>query len=291
MGKKTIAGGLARLMSEGKVPKSLAAKAILALDLPPLRLLKKPGFWHERLDSALVAAAENGKIFFVSRMHDRPEEIPITSIHATELLQRLILAGKIQCIGTSTPATLTKLQADGHWLAEYFEPIEVAPANEETTINVLHGIKEVYEAFHNVSYTADAIAHAVLCAIKYIKRGCLPGAAVDVLDEAGAAAQLRQGSLPAEVVEVQKRLGFIVQRMEASIANHEFEKARFYSDEERKERDNLRKLHEKYKRDDNPALNVHPEDIERAVSKLVGMPIEAIRSRTGNPEDSSPISD
>ena len=166
---------------------------------------------------------------------------------------------------------------DGHWLAEYFEPIEVAPASEETAIKVLHGIKIVYEKFHNVSYTDEAIAHAVLWASKYIKRPCLPGTAVDVIDQAGATAQLQQAALPQEVVEVQKRVHFIVQRMQASIANHEFEKVRFYSSEERKERDNLSELRKKYKLDENHALKVRREDVQRAVSKLTGTPIDAIR--------------
>jgi ATP-dependent Clp protease ATP-binding subunit ClpC len=204
-------------------------------------------------------------------MHDRPGGIsPVAPIHVTELLQRPIIAGKIQCIGTSTPANFAKLRADGHWLAEYFEPIEVAPADEETAIKVLQGIKGVYEIFHKASYTDDAIEHAVLCANKYVKNRSLPGTAVDVIDEAGAAAQLQQGSLPEEVVEVQKRIRFIVERMEGSIANHEFEKARFYSQEERKERDNLKQLREKYKLDNNPAFNVGREEIERAISKLIG---------------------
>ena len=292
VGKRTIVGGLARRIADGNVPQSLAEKAILALDLPLLRALEKDRSWQERLDRALLAAAEDGKVFFVNRMHDRPGGVsPIASIHVTELLQRPIIAGKIQCISTSSPATFTNLQADGHWLAQYFEPIEVAPANEETAIKVLHGIKGGYETFHNVSYTDEVIAHAVVCASKYIKRGCLPGTAVDVIDEAGAAAQLQQGSPPGEAVEVQKRIRFIVERMEASIANHEFEKARFYSDEERKERDHLKQLREKYRLDDHPALNIRREDIERAVSKLVGVPIEAIRrSPNGDPDDSGSTS-
>jgi ATP-dependent Clp protease ATP-binding subunit ClpC len=204
-------------------------------------------------------------------MQDRPGGIsPAAPIHVTELLQRPIIAGKIQCVGTSTPANFAKLRADGHCLAEYFEPIEVAPANEVTAIKVLQGIKGAYEKFHNVSYTGEAIAHAVHCAEKYIKNKSLPGTAVDIIDEAGAAAELEQGSLPEEVVEVQKRIRFIEQRIEASIANHEFEKSRVYSQEERKERDNLKQVREKYKLDDTPALNVRPQEIERAVNKLVG---------------------
>jgi ATP-dependent Clp protease ATP-binding subunit ClpC len=281
VGKKTIVGEVARRIANGNVPQTLAEKAILILDLPPLRVLHIDGSWHERVDRALVGAAQEGKVFFVNRMHDRPGGIsPVSWIHVTELLQRPIIAGKIQCIGTSTPASFAKLKADGHWLAQYFEPIDVEPASEEIAIKVLHGIKSVYQTFHNVSYTDDAIAHAVLCATKHIKSGGLPGTAVNLLDGAGAAAQLQQGSMPEEVVEVQKRLRFIVQRMEASVANHEFEKARFYSHEERKERDSLEVLWKKYKLDKNPALTVRREDIERAVNKL-----------TGNPEDSGPTSD
>jgi ATP-dependent Clp protease ATP-binding subunit ClpC len=271
VGKRTIVGGLTRRIADGDVPQSLAEKAILVLDLPPLRVLEKDGSWRERLNQALVAAAENGKIFFVNRMHDRPGGIsPVAPFHVTEVLQRAIVAGKIQCIGTSTPASFAKLRADRHWLAEYFEPIEVAPANVEDAIKVLQGIKGAYETFHNVSYTDDAIGHAVLCANKYLKNKCLPGTAVDVIDAAGAAAQLQQGALPKEVVEVQKRIRFIVERMEASVANHEFEKARFYSQEERKERGNLKQLREKYRLDNNPALNIGREEIDEAVSKLIG---------------------
>lgn len=271
VGKKTIVGELARRIADGNVPRSLAEKAILRLDLPPLQILEKDGSSYEKLDRALVAAAEDGKIFFLNRMHDRPGGVSLVApFHVTELLLRPIMAEKLQCIGTSTPQSFAQFQADGHWLAEYFEPIEIAPANLEDAGKVLRGIKNVYETFHNVSYSDDAIEYAVVCANKYMKNKSLPGTAVDLIDAAGAAAQLQQGSLPEEVIEVQKRIRFIVQRSEASISNHEFEKARFYSDEERKERDNLKLLCEKYKLQDNPALNVGREEIEKAVSKLVG---------------------
>ena len=271
VGKRTIVGGLARRIADGNVPQALAGKAILGLDLPPLRVLDKDGSWHEQLDRALVAAAQDGKIFFLNRMHDRPGGIsPVATFHVTELLQRPIVAGKIQCIGTSTPASFAKLQADKHWLAEYFEPIEVVPASVENAIRVVQGIKGAYETFHNVSYTDEAIEHAVLCANQHMKNRSLPGTAVDIIDVAGAAAQLLQGSLPEEVVEVRKRIRFIAQRIEACIANHEFEKARFYSQEERKERDNLKQLREKYRLDHHPALSISREEIEKAVSKLVG---------------------
>ena len=89
--------------------------------------------------------------------------------------------------------------------------------------------------------------------------------------------KLRQTSLPEEITEVQKRIKFIVHRMENAIANHEFEKARFYSDEERKERENLRALREKYHLDDSTTGVVGREDIEEVVSRWTGVPVTSIK--------------
>src|SRR5205823_3625621 len=90
-----------------------------------------------------------------------------------------------------------------------------------------------------VTYTEDAITFSVSHSNRYIPDRFLPDKAIDLIDEAGARVKLRQTSLPDEITDVQKRIKFIVHRMENAIANHEFEKARFYSDEERKERENL----------------------------------------------------
>ncbi|PYV06839.1 MAG: ATP-dependent Clp protease ATP-binding subunit ClpC, partial [Acidobacteria bacterium] len=105
----------------------------------------------------------------------------------------------------------------------------------------------------------------------------LPDKAVDLIDEAGARVKLRQSSLPEEMIDVQKRIKFVVHRMENAIANHEFEKARFYSDEERKERENLRLLREKYNIDETAMGVVTREDIEEVVARWTGVPVTSIK--------------
>ena len=106
----------------------------------------------------------------------------------------------------------------------------------------------------------------------------LPGKAVDVIDEAGSCAKLRHVALPEEVVESQKRIRFIKQRIDACVDNHEFEKARFYSGEEKTEREKLRALREKYKvAETETVLEVTRADIEGVVSRWTGATIEAIR--------------
>ena len=89
--------------------------------------------------------------------------------------------------------------------------------------------------------------------------------------------KLRQTTLPGEVADIQKRIKFIVHRMENAIANHEFEKARFYSDEERKERENMRQLREKYNLDDTSTGVVTKDDIEDVVARWTGVPMTAIK--------------
>jgi ATP-dependent Clp protease ATP-binding subunit ClpC len=83
---------------------------------------------------------------------------------------------------------------------------------------------------------------------------------------------LREAVLPEEVAEVRKRIKFIFHRMESAIANHEFEKARFYSNEERKERENLRVLQEKYHLDDSAATTVSREDVEETIKRWEAYP-------------------
>src|SRR6202042_2651307 len=121
------------------------------------------------------------------------------------------------------------------------------------------------------------IEFAVSHSNRYIPDRFLPDKAIDLIDEAGARVKLRQTSLPEEITEVQKRIKFIVHRMDSAIANHEFEKARFYSDEERKERESLRALRDKYHLDDSATGVVGREDIEDVVSRWTGVPVNSIK--------------
>src|SRR6202041_39524 len=123
-------------------------------------------------------------------------------------------------------------------LERRFQAVKVNSPNEEEAIRVLQGVRERYEKFHAVSYTDEAIQYAVYLSSRYIPDRFLPDKAIDLIDEAGSRVKLRQATLPADLADIQKRIKFIVHRMENAIANHEFEKARFYSDEERKEREN-----------------------------------------------------
>src|SRR5262249_8853129 len=162
------------------------------------------------------------------------------SLDAANILKPALSRGEIQCIGATTPAEYRKSVEKDRSLERRLQPVKVVSPNERTTIHVLQGGRERYEKFDAVSSADEAIQYAVYLSNRYIPDRFLPDKAIDLIDEAGARVKLRQATLPEEVAEVQKRVKFITHRMETAIANHEFEKARFYSEEERKEKENLR---------------------------------------------------
>src|SRR6266513_300791 len=259
VGKTAIVEGLAQRIADGEVPSFLADKRILALDLSLIVAgTKYRGQFEERLKTIMKELMESqNSIIFIDELHTLVGAGSAEgSLDAANILKPALSRGEIQCIGATTPGEYRKSIEKDRSLERRFQAVKVPPPNETDAIKILFGIKDRYEKFHAVTYTDKAI---------------------DLVDEAGARVKLRQTSLPEELTEVQKRIKFIVHRMENAIANHEFEKARFYSDEERKERENLRALREKYHLDESSTGVVGREDIEDVVSRWTGVPITSIK--------------
>ena len=199
------------------------------------------------------------------------------SLDAANILKPALSRGEIQCIGATTPGEYRKSVEKDRSLERRFQAVKVPAPNEEEAVLVIQGVRERYEKFHAVSYTDEALRYSVYLSNRYIPDRFLPDKAIDLIDEAGARVKLRQATVPEEVGEVQKRVKFITHRMETAIANHEFEKARFYSEEERKEKENLRGLRERYKLDDASTGIVTREDIEEVVSRWTGIGVTSIK--------------
>ncbi len=280
VGKTAIVEGLAQRIADGEVPSFLSDKRVLALDLSLIVAgTKYRGQFEERLKTIMKELMENqNSIVFIDELHTLVGAGSAEgSLDAANILKPALSRGEIQCIGATTPGEYRKSIEKDRSLERRFQAVKVPPPSEEDAIKIIMGIKDKYEKFHAVSYTDDAIQFSVSHSSRYIPDRFLPDKAIDLIDEAGARVKLRQTSLPEELTEVQKRIKFIVHRMENAIANHEFEKARFYSDEERKERENLRALRDKYHLDDSSAGIVTREDIEEVVSRWTGVPITSLK--------------
>ncbi len=280
VGKTAIVEGLAQRISDGNVPSFLAEKRILALDLSLIVAgTKYRGQFEERLKNIMKELMEaQNALIFIDELHTLVGAGSAEgSLDAANILKPALSRGEIQCIGATTPGEYRKSIEKDRSLERRFQAVKVAPPNEEDTVKILYGIKDRYEKFHAVSYDDEAVNFSVHHSNRYIPDRFLPDKAIDLIDEAGARVKLRQSSLPEEVVDVQKRIKFVVHRMENAIASHEFEKARFYSEEEQRERENLRLLQEKYHIDEAATGRVTREDIEEVVSRWTGVPVTAIK--------------
>ena len=280
VGKTAIVEGLAQKIADGDVPTFLAEKRILALDLSLIVAgTKYRGQFEERLKTIMKELIENQNIIiFIDELHTLVGAGSAEgSLDAANILKPTLSRGEIQCIGATTPAEYRKSIEKDRSLERRFQSVKVPPPDEDQAILVLNGIKDRYEKFHAVSYTDEALRYAVLHSSRYIPDRFLPDKAIDLLDEAGARVKLRQTTVPEELAEVTKQLKVINHRMNSSIANQEFEKARFYSDEERKERDKLRMLRERFQLDETVAGVVTREDIEDVVARWTGVPVHAVK--------------
>ena len=257
-------------------------KRILALDLSLIVAgTKYRGQFEERLKTIMKELMENqNAIIFIDELHTLVGAGSAEgSLDAANILKPALSRGEIQCIGATTPAEFRKSIEKDRSLERRFQAVKVPPPNDADAVKILFGIKDRYEKFHAVGYTDESIEAAVYTSSRYIPDRYLPDKAIDLIDEAGARVKLRQTTLPADLADIQKRIKFIVHRMENAIANHEFEKARFYSDEERKERENMRQLREKYNMDETSTGIVTKDDIEDVVARWTGVPMTAIKEQ------------
>ena len=267
-GKTAIVEALAQRIVEGAVPAFLMEKRVLVFDA---QLAAGRQILREQLQTVVRSGSEGIElILFAGDL--RSLLSTGSALGSGGLLRSSPQAGGVRCIVTSTPADYKECLRASPWFKDNFRALYVRSLGVEETLGVLKARKQGYEKFHEVSYSEEALLFAAQAADSYLPDRALPGKAFELLDAAAARVRMRQGALPEEVTEAQKRIKFIVHRMDSAIANHEFEKARFYSDEERNEREKLRVLREKYSLEEAPSNVVNREDLEEVIARWSSYP-------------------
>ncbi len=202
VGKTAIVEGLAQRIVRGDVPSFLENKRILSLDLSLIVAgTKYRGQFEERLKQIMRELVENPQyIVFIDELHTLVGAGSAEgSLDAANILKPALSRGEIQCIGATTPAEFRKSIEKDRSLERRFQAVKVPPPSEAEAVEILDGVRERYESFHQVRYTDDALEAAVYQSHRYIPDRFLPDKAIDVIDEAGARVKLRvrreQGNL------------------------------------------------------------------------------------------------
>jgi ATP-dependent Clp protease ATP-binding subunit ClpC len=194
VGKTAIVEGLAQRITGKQVPRFLENKRILSLDLSLIVAgTKYRGQFEERLKKIIAEIREAGDcIVFIDELHTLIGAGSAEgTLDAANILKPALSRGEMQCIGATTPAEFRKSIEKDRALERRFQTIRIAPPTEDEAIEIVKGVADRYEAFHQVRYTKEALEAAVFQSNRFISERFLPDKAIDVLDEAGARAKLK----------------------------------------------------------------------------------------------------
>jgi ATP-dependent Clp protease ATP-binding subunit ClpC len=280
VGKTAVVEGLALKISRDEVPETLRNKQLYTLDLAALVAGSKyRGEFEERLKKVIKEIHERGDIIlFVDEMHTLVGAGAAEgAIDAASIIKPALARGELQTIGATTLDEYRKYVEKDSALERRFQPITVGEPSVAETIEILHGLRDRYEAHHRVSITDGALEAAATLADRYISDRFLPDKAIDLMDEAGSKMRIQMMAAPPDVREVEDRLRAVRQEKEAAIEAQEFEKAASLRDKEKQVLAEKRAIEDEWlKPDKSRVVEVTEAHIAELVSMWTGIPVTAL---------------
>ena len=196
------------------------------------------------------------------------------SIDAAAILKPPLSRGEIQIIGATTLEEYRKHLEKDSALERRFQPLTINEPNEEQAVRIMEGLRDRYEAHHQVHFTDEALRAAVTLSDRYIQDRYLPDKAIDVLDEAGARMRIRNMTLPKELRELDDELRHVRAEKDKAIGEQNFERAAQLRDEESQLKTKREEAEKQWQEDTSKTVSqVDVEDIADVVSMSTGVPV------------------
>ena len=280
VGKTAIIEGLAGKIVSGNVPEILKNKRILSLDLVGMIAgAKYRGEFEERIKNVMVELKNNQNIIlFIDELHTIVGAGSSEgSMDASNILKPELSRGEIQIIGATTIDEYRRYIEKDSALERRFQPVRVEEPSIQDSINIIKGLRDRYEAHHNVKITDEAINAAVNLAHRYVNDRFLPDKAIDLIDEASSKVRLSNYVPPKDIKDMQNRLEILSKEKEEAIRNQDFENAASVRDEEKEIRERLEKTQKSWKKDFSKLSDVvDEEDIADIVSSWTKIPVNKL---------------
>lgn len=276
VGKSAIVEGLALRIVNNKVSRVLLKKRVVMLDMTAVVAgTKYRGQFEERIRAIINELQSNSNvILFIDEIHTIiGAGATAGTMDAANILKPALARGEIQCIGATTLDEYRKsIEKDGA-LERRFQKIIVEPATQEETLQILENIKDKYEAYHNVIYTAEALQACVRLTGRYVTDRYFPDKAIDALDEVGARKYITTLTVPKEQEIQEANLNEVRNLKALAVGQQNFELAASYRDEEKKLLNQLELMKVEWeKREKEHRQQVTQDDVAEVVSVMSGVP-------------------
>src|SRR6266436_5217764 len=230
VGKTAVVEGLAQKIVKGEVPETIKDKQLYTLDLGALVAGSRyRGDFEERLKKVLKEIRTRGDIIlFIDEIHTLVGAGAAEgAIDAASILKPMLARGELQTIGATTLDEYRKYLEKDAALARRFQPIRVDEPTLAEAIDIVHGLRDRYEAHHRVSITDDALVAAAQLADRYISDRFLPDKAIDLIDEAGSRMRIRRMTAPPDLRDFDEKIADVRRDKESAIDSQDF----FFFDE------------------------------------------------------------
>lgn len=279
VGKTAVTEGLAQRLINGNIPKVLASKRIISLNMASLVAgTKYRGDFEDRLKKIIDEIIENKNIIlFIDEMHTLVGAGAAEgSIDAANILKPALSRGEIQVIGATTLKEYKKYIEKDSALERRFQTIMVNEPSAKDAISILKGIRNKYEEFHCAKITDEAIKAAVKISQRYITDRFLPDKAIDLMDEAAAKVRLKTVNIPTNISQLEQKIQDLKKAKEKAIDNQDYELAATIRDQEIQIKEELATAKTAWEKQNNAQIAVTEEDIADVATLWTGIPVKRL---------------
>ncbi|HWO92997.1 MAG TPA: ATP-dependent Clp protease ATP-binding subunit [Methylomirabilota bacterium] len=280
VGKTAIAEGLAQLITLGNVPEALMNKRVLTMDTGALVAgTKYRGEFEERLKKIIDEIRSSHEVvLFIDELHTLVGAGAAEgAIDAASILKPALARGEIQCIGATTLNEYRKYIEKDAALERRFQPVFVDQSTMLETIDILNGVKSLYEKHHRVTITEAAIRAAAVMSDRYVADRALPDKAIDLIDEGSARVRMKLTTTPDELKDLQKEIKKLRAETEDAIAHLGYETAAAMRDKEEKLKETYAEKESAWREKLGEIVpEVGEEDIAQIVAAWTGVPVSRL---------------
>ncbi|GAB4539075.1 MAG: AAA family ATPase [Anaerolineae bacterium] len=277
VGKTAIVEGLAQKIAEDDVPEILMGKRVLSLDLGAMIAgTRFRGEFEERLKTAIeeIQRAQGEIILFIDELHTVVGAGAAQgAVDASNMMKPALARGELQCVGATTLDEYRQYIERDSALERRFAPVFVDEPTVEETIEMLKGLRDRYEAHHNVKFTDESLAAAARLSHRYVTDRHLPDKAIDVIDEAASKLRVAIYSMPEALKEKRKKLTQLQTEEEAAWQQRNYERAAQVKSERLRLEQEFQAERDMWRRDKNLDEVVEVSDIAEIIAGWTGIPI------------------